>query len=83
MKPLQVFHDTDDFDAVEPDGHEAAERFAVGPEVPGERLVHDDDARTVCSVAVVEFAGQRILVAVSRNGITRLADDSQSDFHAD
>lgn len=34
-------------------------------------------------LAVVEFAGQRILVAVSRNGITRLADDSHGDFHAD
>ena len=34
-------------------------------------------------LAVVEFAGQRILVAVSRSGITRIADDSQGDFHAD
>ena len=34
-------------------------------------------------LAVVEFAGQRILVAVSRNGITRIADDAQGDFHVD
>lgn len=34
-------------------------------------------------LAVVEFAGQRILLAVSRNGITRIADDSQGDFHVD
>ena len=34
-------------------------------------------------LAVVEFAGQRVLIAVSRNGITRIADDSQGDFHAD
>ena len=33
--------------------------------------------------AVVEFAGQRVLIAVSRNGITRIADDSQGEFHAD
>lgn len=34
-------------------------------------------------LAVVEFAGQQILVAVSRGGITRLADNSEGDFHAD
>lgn len=34
-------------------------------------------------LAVVEFSGQRILLAVSRNGITRIADDSQGDFHVD
>ena len=34
-------------------------------------------------LAVVEFGGQQILIAVSRNGITRLADDSQGDFHVD
>ena len=34
-------------------------------------------------LAVVEFAGQQILIAVSRNGITRIADDSQGDFHVD
>ena len=34
-------------------------------------------------LAVVEFAGQQILIAVSRNGITRLADNSQGDFHVD
>jgi flagellar protein FliO/FliZ len=34
-------------------------------------------------LAVVEFAGQQILLAVSRGAITRLADNSQGDFHAD
>lgn len=35
-------------------------------------------------LAVVEFGGRQILIAVSRNGITRLADDdSQGDFHVD
>jgi flagellar protein FliO/FliZ len=34
-------------------------------------------------LAVVEFAGQRILIAVSRAGVTRLADDAQGDFHHD
>lgn len=34
-------------------------------------------------LAVVDFGGQQILIAVSRNGITRLADDSQGDFHVD
>lgn len=34
-------------------------------------------------LAVVEFAGQQILVAVSRNGITRIADNSEGDFHVD
>ncbi|SKB41688.1 flagellar biosynthetic protein FliO [Sphingopyxis flava] len=32
-------------------------------------------------LAVVEFAGQQILLSVSRNGVTRLADNSQGDFH--
>ena len=49
----------------------AIEMVDVLPLGPGSKL------------AVVEFAGQRILVAVSRNGITRIADDSQGDFHAD
>ena len=49
----------------------AVEMVDVLPLGPGSKL------------AVVEFAGQRILVAVSRNGITRIADDSQGDFHAD
>lgn len=49
----------------------AVEMVDVLPLGPGSKL------------AVVEFAGRRILVAVSRNGITRLADDSQGDFHAD
>jgi len=49
----------------------AIEMVDVLPLGPGSKL------------AVVEFAGQRILVAVSRNGVTRIADDSQGDFHAD
>ena len=49
----------------------AVELIDVLPLGPGSKL------------AVVEFAGQRILVAVSPNGITRIADDSQGDFHAD
>ena len=32
-------------------------------------------------LAVVEFAGQQILLAVSRGNVTRLADNSQGDFH--
>ena len=34
-------------------------------------------------LAVVEFAGQQILLAVSRNGITRIADNGEGDFHVD
>jgi len=49
----------------------AVEMIDVLPLGPGSKL------------AVVEFAGQQILVAVSRNGITRLADNSEGDFHAD
>lgn len=49
----------------------AVEMVDVLPLGPGSKL------------AVVEFAGQRILIAVSRNGITRLADNSEGDFHAD
>ncbi len=49
----------------------AVEMIDVLPLGPGSKL------------AVVEFAGQRVLIAVSRNGITRIADDSQGDFHAD
>ena len=49
----------------------AIEMVDVLPLGPGSKL------------AVVEFAGQRILVAVSRKGITRLADDAQGDFHVD
>ena len=49
----------------------AVEMVDVLPLGPGSKL------------AVVEFAGQRILVAVSRNGITRIADDAQGDFHVD
>ena len=32
-------------------------------------------------LAVVEFAGQQILLSVSRGQVTRLADNSQGDFH--
>lgn len=32
-------------------------------------------------LAVVEFAGQQILLSVSRGNVTRLADNSQGDFH--
>jgi len=49
----------------------AVEMIDVLPLGPGSKL------------AVVEFAGQRILVAVSRSGITRIADDGQGDFHVD
>ena len=49
----------------------AVEMIDVLPLGPGSKL------------AVVEFAGQRVLIAVSRNGITRIADGSQGDFHAD
>ncbi len=49
----------------------AVEMIDVLPLGPGSKL------------AVVEFAGQRILVAVSRSGVTRIADDAQGDFHAD
>lgn len=49
----------------------AVEMVDVLPLGPGSKL------------AVVEFAGQRILLAVSRGGITRLADDANGDFHAD
>ena len=49
----------------------AIEMVDVLPLGPGSKL------------AVVEFAGQRILVAVSRNGITRITDDAQGDFHVD
>src|SRR3546814_861727 len=49
----------------------AIEMVDVLPLGPGSKL------------AVVEFAGQRVLIAVSRNGITRIADDSQGDFHVD
>ncbi len=47
------------------------EMIGVLPLGPGSKL------------AVVEFAGQQILLAVSRNGITRLADNSEGDFHVD
>ena len=55
-EPLQVLHDADDFNAVRPDDDHAANRPAVRPDVAGERLVHDGDARTVHRVAVIEFA---------------------------
>jgi flagellar protein FliO/FliZ len=34
-------------------------------------------------LAVVEFAGKQLLVAVSRNQISLIADDNAGDFHAD
>ena len=49
----------------------AVEMVGVLPLGPGSKL------------AVVEFAGQQILISVSRNGVTRLADNSQGDFHVD
>lgn len=49
----------------------AIEMIDVLPLGPGTKLT------------VVEFAGQRILLAVSRGGVTRLADNSQGDFHVD
>lgn len=49
----------------------AVEMVGVLPLGPGTKL------------AVVEFAGQRILLAVARGGVTRLADNSQGDFHVD
>jgi flagellar protein FliO/FliZ len=33
-------------------------------------------------LAVVEFAGRELLVAVSRNGISLIADAHDGDFHA-
>jgi flagellar protein FliO/FliZ len=33
-------------------------------------------------LAVVEFAGRELLVAVSRNGISLIADTKDGDFHA-
>ena len=48
--------DTDDFNAVGPDDHHAANRPAVRPEVAGKCFVHDGDARTVHRIAVIEFA---------------------------
>lgn len=49
----------------------AVEMVGVLPLGPGTKL------------AVVEFAGQQILLSISRTGVTRLADNSQGDFHAD
>lgn len=49
----------------------AVEMIDVLPLGPGSKL------------AVVEFAGQQVLIAVSRSGITRLADNKEGDFHAD
>ena len=47
----------------------AVEMVGVLPLGPGTKL------------AVVEFAGQQILLSVSRGQVTRLADNSQGDFH--
>ena len=49
----------------------AIEMIDVLPLGPGTKLT------------VVEFAGQRILLSVSRGAVTRLADNSQGDFHVD
>jgi flagellar protein FliO/FliZ len=49
----------------------AVEMVGVLPLGPGTKL------------AVVEFAGQQILLSVSRNGVTRLADNREGDFHVD
>lgn len=49
----------------------AIEMIDVMPLGPGTKLT------------VVEFAGQRILLSVSRGTVTRLADNSQGDFHVD
>ncbi len=49
----------------------AVEMVGVLPLGPGTKL------------AVVESAGQQILLSISRTGVTRLADNSQGDFHAD
>lgn len=34
-------------------------------------------------LAVVDFAGQNILIAISRSGVTRLGDNGQGDFHVE
>ena len=47
----------------------AVEMVGVLPLGPGTKL------------AVVEFAGQQILLSVSRGQVTRLADNGQGDFH--
>jgi hypothetical protein len=54
--PLQCLHGADDFNAVGPDGDHAADRPAVRPDVAGERLAHDADARTAHRVAAIEVA---------------------------
>src|SRR5262249_42183122 len=54
--PLQILHDADDINAIEPDCDHVADRPAFRPEVARERLVHDGDARSVDGVAVIEFA---------------------------
>ena len=47
VKPLEVLHDTDDFNAVTARRIiNATNRPAVRPDVAGEGLVHDGDART-------------------------------------
>lgn len=34
-------------------------------------------------LAVVDFGGKQLLVAVARNGVSLLAEDNRGDFHAD
>lgn len=47
----------------------AIEMISVLPLSPGSKL------------AVVEFSGKQILLAVTRNGITRLADSAEGNAH--
>lgn len=54
-----------------PAQHRPANIVGVLPLGPGTKL------------AVVDFAGQQILIAVSRQGVTRIADNAQGEFHVD
>jgi flagellar protein FliO/FliZ len=49
----------------------AAQIVDVLPMGPGTKL------------AVVDFGGKQLLVAISRGGISLLSEDSRGDFHAD
>ncbi len=56
----------------------------VGPKRPrAVDLVSVLPLGPAAKLAVVEFAGQQILVAVSRQGISRIASDAQGEFHVD
>lgn len=56
----------------------------VGPKRPrAVELVSVLPLGPAAKLAVVEFAGRQILVAVSRQGITRIAADGQGEFHVD